>query len=385
MAGRGKAQARRAPRTATKGWNGAVDSLEALVPLLEAGEGGLLGDVAGFIRRYVVMSPARLVATALWVVHTHAMEAAEQTPYLAITSPARQCGKTRLMEVLELLVREPWLMELPSEAVLYRTIHANKPTVLWDEVDTVFNPKTADRYEGQRAVINAGNRRGVTVPRCVGSSARVFDFRVYSAKALAGIGTLPDTVADRSLPIRLERRKRDETVERLRRREAEPAGHAIRHQVAAWAEQSIPRLAKARPRVPDELSDRQQDACEPLLAIADRMGRPWPKLARLALVELCTGERLDDVETMRLTLLRDLKAIFKRLHRPKVSTATLLAELHQVPESPWKTYYKRGLDDRDLAGLLRHYGVHSKKVRIGKKVLMGYKRDDLVDVWERYT
>ena len=121
------------------------------------------------------------------------------TPYLAITSPDRQCGKTRLMEVLELLVARPWLIELPSEAVLYRTIHGSVPTLLWDEIDTVFNTRTADKYEAQRAVLNSGNRRGVTVPRCVGSSSKVSDFNVYSAKALAGIGTLPDTVADRSL------------------------------------------------------------------------------------------------------------------------------------------------------------------------------------------
>ena len=61
----------------------------------------------------------------------------------------------------------------------------------------------------------------------------VGNFSVYSAKALAGIGTLPATVADRSLPIRLKRRKRSEKVERLRRREAEQSGHALRDQVAA--------------------------------------------------------------------------------------------------------------------------------------------------------
>jgi hypothetical protein len=88
-------------------------------------------------------------------------------------------------------------MELPSEAVLYRNIHFNTPTVLWDEIDTVFSPKTADKYEAQGAVINGGNRRGVTVPRMVGVND-IAHFNVYSAKALAGFGTLPATVADRS-------------------------------------------------------------------------------------------------------------------------------------------------------------------------------------------
>jgi hypothetical protein len=87
-------------------------------------------------------------------------------------------------------VPSPWLMELPSEAVLYRNIHFNTPTVLWDEIDTVFSPKTADKYEAQREVVNGGNRRGVTVPRIVGVND-IAHFNVYSAKALAGFGTLP--------------------------------------------------------------------------------------------------------------------------------------------------------------------------------------------------
>ena len=64
----------------------------------------LLDDVARFVRRFVVLTEAQADTLALWVAHTHAFEAAETTPYLAITSAEKRSGKTRLLEVLELLV-----------------------------------------------------------------------------------------------------------------------------------------------------------------------------------------------------------------------------------------------------------------------------------------
>ena len=39
--------------------------------------GELLDELAGFVRRFVVMSPAQADAIALWIVHTHVFDAAE--------------------------------------------------------------------------------------------------------------------------------------------------------------------------------------------------------------------------------------------------------------------------------------------------------------------
>lgn len=44
-------------------------------------------------------------------------------------------GKSRLLEVLELLVLRPWMNIAPSDAVLYRKVDIDHPTLLVDEVD----------------------------------------------------------------------------------------------------------------------------------------------------------------------------------------------------------------------------------------------------------
>jgi len=107
----------------------------------------LLDSLVSFLRRYVVMSEPQAIAVALWVVDTHALDAAEQSPLLAITSAEKQSGKTRLLDVLELLVAKPWRVITPSEAVVFRKIDADTPTLLLDEVDAIFGPKANSNVE----------------------------------------------------------------------------------------------------------------------------------------------------------------------------------------------------------------------------------------------
>jgi Protein of unknown function (DUF3631) len=371
----------------------AAQEARAVVRRRNSQGAALVRDLATFLRRYVVMSESQLIVVALWIVHTYCIEAAEQTPYLAITSPERQCGKTRLLEVLEILCARAWRVELPSEAVLYRHVHQTVPTLLLDEIDAVFNPRSADRYEGHRGLLNAGNRRGSSVPRCIGSSNKIVNFKVFCPKALAAIGTLPDTVADRAVPIRLARRSPDEHVEGFFFREANAEATPLRERIEAWVGRDgrVERLRDARPEMPDELSDRMQDGCEPLVAIAEECG--CGKEARAALIDLLSRERLDETGTMRIRLLRDLKTIFDANGKPKgLATGEIIARLVTLEEAPWSTYYGRSIDARDLAALLRHYGISSttirppvrKKADRAKKPYRGYKRDDLYDAWERY-
>jgi hypothetical protein len=207
---------------------------------------GLLDELEAFIRGYVVMSAAQADAVTLWATHTHAMDAFETTPYLAISSPTKQCGKSRLLDVLELVTARAWRTITPSEAVLYRKIDQVAPTLLLDETDAIFANRNGDT-EPLRALLNAGNRRGTAVPRCVGPTQTLVDFQVFCAKALAGIGNLPDTIADRSVRIRMERKRRDESAQRFRHREASEQAATLYQALESWAQDAIPTLAEARP------------------------------------------------------------------------------------------------------------------------------------------
>ena len=269
-----------------------------------AGEHGpngsaLLEKLAAFVRRYVVLSDEQATIIALWVVHTHAFDAADATPYLNVFSAEKRSGKTRLLEVLSLLAARSWLTGRVTAAVLVRKVAAETPTLLLDESDAAFK---GDREyaEALRGILNAGFRRGGVTSLCVGQGANLSyrDFPVFGPKAIAGIGKLPDTIADRSVPIELRRRRAGEGVARFRVRKAEREGLSLRDAATAWAEANIERLSSAEPQLPDELDDRAQDIIEPLLAIADEVGGEWPERAREAAVKLLSGEEREGTDSL---------------------------------------------------------------------------------------
>ncbi len=366
----------------------------------------LVTDLVKFIGRYVVMTDAQKLVVAIYVMHTWIADACMQTPYLFIHSPEPECGKSRLMEVLELLVARPWMIVNPSDAVLFRKVHAAMPTLLWDEIDAVFNPKSAQYHEEQRGMLDQGHRRHGRVPRYIGE--KVVEFNVYCPKVFAGIGTLPDTLSRRSIPISLKRRAPDEYVERFIRVDVEPLAEELMERVKHWLEKWGERAVNTRPEdIPDTISDRMQEGCFSLFALADLLG-VGPEF-RKALEELLTGERLDSAQTMRMRLLADLREVwaaeFERRGkvRKAMLTSTLLDRLHKFPESPWGDYYGRLLEAKDMADLLRQYGVRSVPVNVivtnedGQRVKRhgrGYRRDakregketteGLADVWARY-
>lgn len=229
----------------------------------------LLDDVRAFVRRFVVLTDGQADAITLWIAHTHVFDAFGITPYLAITSAEKRSGKTRLLEVLELLVRGALQTANISDAALFRVIAERQPTLLVDEVDALFGPKSP--REELRGILNAGYRRGSVVHRMGGSNNTTLQsFTVYCPKAFAGIGNcLPDTISDRSIPISLKRRTRDESVERFRLRDVEADGHGLRDRLTDWLEPQRDYLHASRPKLPGQLDDRSQDVWEPLLAIAD--------------------------------------------------------------------------------------------------------------------
>jgi hypothetical protein len=342
----------------------------------------LLDDVVRFVRRFVVMSPAQRDAVALWVLHTHAIEAADRTPYLTALSALKRSGKSRLLEVLKLLVREPLPTANISDAALFRAIEEKKPTLLLDEIDAIFGPKARDR-EDLRGMLNAGFERGGVTHRMGGPRMSTLEtFSVFCAKVFAGIGQLPDTIGDRAILIRLERKTRDEPVERFRRRDIEPEGHALRDRLADWAEPQLEELRAARPDLPDELDDRAQDIWEPLLAVADLAGVGWPARARNAAVELSgNGEREDETHTVRL--LADIRDVFEATGKTRYKTADLIAELCKIEESPWGEWFGKSLTSYALSRLLKPFRIQTKPLWIDRETVRGYQLEQFENAFAR--
>lgn len=319
--------------------------------------------------------------------HTWALDAAHATPYLLVESPERRAGKTRLLEVMELLARAPWRIAAASEAAMFRKINADRPTLLLDEVDAIFG-SAGERTEPLRAVLNAGNRPGACVARCVGgegANQQVMDFSVFCPKVLAGIdtGRVPDTITDRSIRIAMKRKTAGEPVAPFRYRQARSESQPIVEAAEAWASAHIEELYDAEPELPASLNDRAAEAWEPLLAIADLAGGAWPARARAAARGLVTEV---DEPGHGTRLLGRLHAIYDASGMDVLATETILKLVNADDELPFGGWrHGEGLDGRALARLLKPYGVKPRSVRLSDTdTAKGYRREQLEEVWARY-
>jgi hypothetical protein len=354
----------------------------------------ILAAVESFMRRFLAtLHGAHFAVLALYVAHTYAIGAAESTVYIHTTSAEVESGKTRMLEVLELLAFRAVMLLDPSAASLYRGIDSGQMvTLLIDEVDTYLPGGKADSDTKKTIVglLNSGYRRGGKVPRVRDRSGELEWFDLFSPKVLTGLAPLPQTLASRSLLFVMRRRRREEIVERLRLRAAREDAQPIVNALEDWATPTvIDQLREMRPELPSELSDRLQDACEPLVAIADLADGEWPQRIREALVALASDARdAEAAESRGTQLLADIRDAFDAFG-PTVSGSALLDHLNTLEERGWGGWNEgQGLRPRNLAALLKPFALRSKDIHLypdrERRTLKGFEQTQFEDAFARY-
>ncbi|MGV8921345.1 MAG: DUF3631 domain-containing protein [Pseudomonas sp.] len=344
----------------------------------------VLRDVYDYVGRFVAYpSHEARIAHTLWIAHTHFMATWDTTPRIAFLSTEPGSGKSRALEVTEGLVPNPLLAVSATPAYLIRRIAEEDalPSVLFDEVDTIWGSK-APGNEELRALLNSGYRRGASAGRCVARGREIVaeDFPTYCAVALAGLGSLPDTILTRSVIVRMRRRAPDERIEPYRQRVNGPEAARIRDGLARWALSVADHIDF--PELPDGITDRDADVWEPLVAVADAAGDEWPDLARVAAVALVAESKEGGGASLGIRLLHDLRNVFGGAE--VMSTEAILRALHEIDDAPWADLRGKALDSRALSWRLKAYDIKPRSVRIGLSTPKGYRREDLHDAWGRY-
>lgn len=282
-------------------------------------------------------------AAVLWAAHTHVYRSFEASPRLSVRSDDPGSGKSRVLDVIKGLAANARVGINITPAVMWRLIDKGSPTLLIDEVDTVFGKNgSSSSHENLRGIINHGHHCEGVVPRCVGSTD-VKDFSVFAPVAMAGLGRLPETIATRSVEIVMRKpREGSPPIAEFRSRDARPGLKAAKLMADEWAGQSAALLSHARPKLP--VRNRAADVWEPLVAIADMAGGTWPARARRACKTLCdasAGElRSDDVPDGRLRE-RALVALTLVNARPDGVKAAEIAEMLAITADMAGRYLRR--------------------------------------------
>ena len=337
----------------------------------------ILDDVDTYLGRFVAFpSDGARHAVTLWVTHTHLLDCFDSTPRLVLTSPEKQSGKTRCLEIISLLVPNELHTTSVTPAALFRMIDKGPtPTVLFDEYDTMFGHRPTEGAEDLRALINAGHRRGVTIPRCVPPSMDPKRFSTFAAVALAGIGELPDTITDRSVLIQMRRRSPAEVIESFRIRIHEPIGLGLQERLADWAQENSQALDGYIPNNP--LEDRPADVWEPLLAIGEIAGQSWAARSFTAAQTLSNPQ--NTAESLGVELLRNIRTVWPA-QQTSLTVSVLITILCEVEEMRWAEHHGRGLNPRSLSQILKKFEVQSRRTAEANV----YDYSSLRDAWVRY-
>ncbi len=361
------------------GLQGVIVEFDAIDPWPTVVDGAeLLDELMSAFQRYVVIDQKSLIGITLWCVFAHCYDCFEHSPRLALQSPEPRCGKTTVAKVCEKLVPRALRADNVTVAALFRMIELYSPVLLIDEADTF-----AVDNEELRGIINSGHERaGGRVIRSVGDSHEPRAFRTFGAMLLAGIGSLPRTIEDRSLIITLKRKRGDEAVVRFRSSRCEHLTQ-LNRKISRWVNDHRQALNDPDPSIPGELGDRAADNWRPLLAIADLAGGVWPEKVRAAAIKL-SGEVGVEDESIHIQLLSDIRTVFDPTTTSELSSTELVHRLTSLEDRPWADWsHGKPITPKKVANLVGKFGIRPRKLKTGKRP-NGYRRNEFDDAFSRY-
>lgn len=131
------------------------------------------------------------------------------------------------------------------------------------------------------------------------------------------------------------------------------------------------------------LNDRARDNWELLIAIADIAGGEWSERARAACQELSNIDI--EQESDGILLLYDIRTIFSDKEVDKIFTEDLKKVLVTMDDRPWTEYISSwSITPRQIAKLLKPFGIRPKQMRIGATSKKGYELAWFADAFARY-
>lgn len=352
-----------------------------------------------FIARYTALGDDELDIVTVWAMGTWTFSPAAPAnpatyPYLYIAA-AKGSGKTVLgQDVLGSICR----MLQPTVGItgpgVFRIIGTydeesgevinDAPTLAMDEIDATFS---GAKDEALRQMLNAGYKRGATVPRAAGKTT--INFPVFCPKVLMGIdnGHLPDTVLDRS--IRIDLRKYDHRqltemgVEPFYSFDVEDEAAELQQQLSDWAKREAMVLREYRPVAIEGLSARQWEIGRSIVQLAKSIGNEARIRAALHALFTKNPERPD----AKVALYRAIFDLFMETDEDRLTTVQILGALKRGEVSV------PGDSGKGLAAVLSEDGIAPDYIRLrpdhsgyvdGKPIQRGYFRHRFDGPFVRY-
>ncbi len=356
-----------------------------------------------YIKQYVFFIDDRYIAyLSLWVIGTYFHRCFSHYPYVWINAE-KQSGKSLLMKVLSRIAFNGVIIIDPTAAIIFRDVAANSVTQFFDEMEQLTKHDKENR-NAIFAIFNSGFEKGTSVKRAEKIKSGGFDIRefsTYSPKMFAGINSIDEVLRDRTVKLRMMRKKPDEHVDRYKETKMNLEYQAkLRDDLYFFALKHGPEVAKIYEDGQfnlHHLSDREKDIWEPIIAIAEFFnGISGDNSIITTLTSLSKDlgaekhtDGIEENETCQL--LRIFKTLMEELEPVKIDGEKTLYDRHEVFGYFRKTDEFGWLKENQINTLTNRF----KKIGIAasERRIDGGKKDryyclnpiDFENLYERYV
>jgi hypothetical protein len=315
------------------------------------------------------------------------MELWDISPRMGFFSVEPGSGKSRALECSRRLAHNPMPSASITGASFMRMVHEGNYTIFIDEIEGIYGSAAARDANGTlTSVLNAGFESDAIAHRCEANTNKPQVFKIYAAVMMGGLlrAKLPDSLKSRMIAIHMKRRMERDEIADFRKRYAEAEAKPIREELERWCEEAQGKIDLNALRLPPDIRDRDADIWEPLFAIAQIAGGPWPsRVAESA--RWFVNARVDDsADSSGLRLLRDCVVALE--HARTCEPDWLRAELFNMSDAPWSAWGKNGtgLTTFTMKQWLKDYGIKSYAVKVGGRTVKGYHIKQFTDELARY-
>lgn len=337
-----------------------------------------LDEVRSWLGTFVRATPTQLDAVALWIAHTHVMDACVTTPRMLITSDTPGAGKTLLLNIIRDLSHLGFDGNGTSYAFRSALAEARGHlTISYDEVSDVFGRSGMNQSNSLLAqVLRRGYKKGATEAWSVGRVSEPID--IFVPVAMTGLRTaVPHDIYTRCVEIEL---KPGEPEAYYDIREAEHISEVYRDSLRAWLRARRDEISRFRAAgLHDKLTGRLLEIWEPLLAVASAadVSGSWLERGLEAFATIALDDSQRVILTPDQTIVRDMARAAGELDKILVFGSELRALMRTYEQPMYET-----MSDRSLSmAMARVMPVPARVITRGSSQGRGWEADTIMRVW----
>jgi len=332
----------------------------------------LYNDVKAYISKHLdLVNPLGYEILTSFIFKTWIEELFDFTPYIGFFG-RENVGKSRALEILKELCFRAWLTTGITTATLFRLCEKFQPTLLLDESEFL----TSDEKRELIGLINAGQRRGIMIPRMNEKFQEAEFFNVYGSKCISGTEQLKATTTSRMITFTMTR-----NIRPMPRTLDKTEASKLRSQLLMWRFKTITKLKEPKATTEfkelEPLSGRTFELFYPLYYSSPATARPNILEFAKELEEIKLRAEKTELASMVFEAIINLKdvKVYKGI--------LLLKDIAQYINTDQEPQY--WIPEKTIAKKCRQMGFETTRTNRGTAIIINTKIIDRLKRDPRYS